>query len=143
IPSSIELEDLISYGQIGLAEAARDFDPERGFRFSTFAYYRVRGAIYDGVSKMSWFNRPQYQQLRHEQMASEFLQEDAMQQRAEERPSPSVEDELRWFRDLSRALTVVSLIGSSACEERAGVLADDVKKSPPAVAIDRELSQRL
>ena len=41
-PASIELDDLISYGQIGLAEAARDFDPDRGFRFSTFAYYRMR-----------------------------------------------------------------------------------------------------
>jgi len=143
IPPSIDLEDLISYGQIGLAEAARDFDPDRGFRFSTFAYYRVRGAIYDGVSKMSWFNRPQCQQLRHEQMASEFLQENAMQQQAEETASPCSEDELRWFRDLSRALTVVSLIGSSASEKRSGDFEDDESKSPPSVAIDREIFQKL
>ena len=53
------LDDLIAYGQLGLAEAAQKFDAESGVRFTTFAYYRVRGAIYDGVSKMNWTSRAQ------------------------------------------------------------------------------------
>jgi RNA polymerase sigma factor FliA len=65
IPMQIEFEDLIAYGQIGLAEAARDFDPQRGIQFSTYAYYRIRGAIYDGVSKMSWTSRARYNRLRY------------------------------------------------------------------------------
>ena len=52
LPSHVEFEDLVSYGQAGLAEAARSFDPEVGSQFSTFAYYRIRGAIYDGLAKM-------------------------------------------------------------------------------------------
>ena len=39
IPMRIDLDDLIAYGELGLAEAARDFDPEVGTRFTTFAYY--------------------------------------------------------------------------------------------------------
>lgn len=50
----VELDDLIAYGQVGLAQAAREFDPSRANRFSTYAYYRIRGAIYDGMAKMSW-----------------------------------------------------------------------------------------
>ena len=64
LPSHVELGDLEAYGQVGLLEAARDFDPTRGGRFSTFAYYRIRGAIYDGLAKMSWFSRTEYRRRR-------------------------------------------------------------------------------
>ena len=43
-----ELDDLIAFGFGGLLEAQRRFDPGRGVRFRTFAYYRVRGAMLDG-----------------------------------------------------------------------------------------------
>src|SRR5215471_3974237 len=70
-----ELDDLIAYGQVGLAEAARDFQPDRGSQFSTYAYYRIRGAIYDGLSQMNWGARRATGQLRFEQMAGEVLEE--------------------------------------------------------------------
>ena len=44
-----EIDDLIAFGFGGLLEAKRRFDPTRGVRFQTFAYYRVRGAMLDGV----------------------------------------------------------------------------------------------
>ncbi len=48
----IELDDLVAYGQQGLIQAAQRFDPDRGVAFQTFAYYRIRGAIFDGVRQM-------------------------------------------------------------------------------------------
>lgn len=48
----IDLEELISYGLMGLVEAAERFDPNKGFRFSSFAYQRVRGAILDGLGEL-------------------------------------------------------------------------------------------
>src|SRR5688572_30076999 len=60
LPPSVDLEDLISYGQVGLAEAARDFDPSLGDHFITYAYYRIRGAILDGLTKLSWFSLHDY-----------------------------------------------------------------------------------
>ncbi len=54
LPATIELDDLIAYGELGLMEAAQSFDPSHGCQFSTFAYYRIRGSIYDGAAKMSW-----------------------------------------------------------------------------------------
>jgi len=52
-----DLDDLIAFGFGGLLEAQHRFDPSRGVRFQTFAYHRVRGAMLDGVRKMSQLPR--------------------------------------------------------------------------------------
>ena len=52
IGRSIELDDLIAYGSKGLVEAAERYDARPGVAFSTFAYYRIRGAMFDDV----WFD---------------------------------------------------------------------------------------
>ncbi len=52
-----DLEDLIAYGFRGLVEARDRFDPSRGVQFATFAHYRVRGAILDGVRQMAYLPR--------------------------------------------------------------------------------------
>jgi RNA polymerase sigma factor for flagellar operon FliA len=142
-PPHVELEDLIEYGQVGLAEAARDFDPSRGGQFSTYAYYRVRGAIYDGMAKMAWYSRSRYQSLRYEQKANELLRDDAEQGPAES--PPSTEGETRWFRDLSRALTVIYLVTEPG--DGGGIPADALvdasAEGPAAAAMGRETSEKL
>lgn len=46
-------DDLLSYGMQGLLQAAARYQMQAGADFTTFAYYRIRGAILDGVGKMS------------------------------------------------------------------------------------------
>lgn len=58
-----EIDDLIAFGFGGLLEAQRRFDPARGVRFQTFAYYRVRGAMLDGVRKMAGVPRRAHERL--------------------------------------------------------------------------------
>jgi RNA polymerase sigma factor for flagellar operon FliA len=45
----VAIEDLIGAGNVGLAEAARRFDPKKGNLFATFARHRIRGAITDSL----------------------------------------------------------------------------------------------
>jgi RNA polymerase sigma-32 factor len=45
----VPLEELISAGNLGLVQAARRFDPERGFRFTTYALWPIRAAIIEHV----------------------------------------------------------------------------------------------
>jgi RNA polymerase sigma factor for flagellar operon FliA len=54
---STPAEDLRAWGFQGLLEARSRFDASRGVQFSTFAYYRVRGAMLDGVRKMGYVSR--------------------------------------------------------------------------------------
>ena len=73
LSKDIEFDDLVSYGMLGLFEAADRFDAKYGANFMTFAYYRIRGAIYDGLRGMGWVSRTEYQRYRFEQHANAYL----------------------------------------------------------------------
>lgn len=49
LPPSIRLDDLVSFGYLGLVEAAKRFNSKKGVSFGAFAARRVEGAIYDGI----------------------------------------------------------------------------------------------
>jgi RNA polymerase sigma factor FliA len=75
LPSHVEKADVQGSAELGLMEAARAFDARPGVQFKTFAYYRIRGAIYDGLRKSSWFSRAQYKDFQFEQAANEYMKD--------------------------------------------------------------------
>ena len=151
LPKQVELDDLIGYGQLGLVQAAQDFDPNRGGQFTTYAYYRIRGAILDGLSQMAWFSRADYHRSRYERMAGELLSADAEDPDAEESASggmttsrdseEGLASESGWFASMACRLAVVYLASATGADE-AEVLVDE-SPAPPAEVIAREMRQRL
>ncbi len=75
LPPDLERKDIQGWAELGLVEAANSFDRTRGVQFKTFAYYRIKGAIYDGLRKMGWYPKGVYQQMRFEMHANEYLQD--------------------------------------------------------------------
>lgn len=57
-------DDLVSWGTTGLLEAMNRFDPNQGAKLSTFAYYRIRGAMLDGIGKVAPLSRKCYRNAR-------------------------------------------------------------------------------
>lgn len=57
LPDSVQLDDLIQSGMIGLLEAQENFDGSRGASFETFASIRIRGAMIDEVRRGDWTPR--------------------------------------------------------------------------------------
>ena len=57
LPASVQVDDLIQAGMIGLLEAARKYDASKGASFETFAGIRIRGAMLDEVRKGDWAPR--------------------------------------------------------------------------------------
>lgn len=57
LPPFMELDELVQVGMVGLIEAARAFDPTKGFEFEHFALSRVRGSILDEVRRQSFLPR--------------------------------------------------------------------------------------
>lgn len=64
LPASVEVEDLIQAGMIGLLEAASHFKADKGASFETFASIRIRGAMIDQLRKGGWVPRSVSRQLR-------------------------------------------------------------------------------
>ena len=57
LPASIELDDLIQAGMVGLLEALGRFDATQGATFATFASQRIRGAMMDELRTRDWLPR--------------------------------------------------------------------------------------
>ena len=75
LPSYIDVEDLTSYGLVGLLDAIDRFEPSRGVKFETFALARIRGAIIDELRSLDWAPRALRQnQRRLIQVAAEIEQ---------------------------------------------------------------------
>ncbi|MFD1018208.1 FliA/WhiG family RNA polymerase sigma factor [Thalassobacillus hwangdonensis] len=57
LPSSVSKDDIRSLGVFGLFDALRKFDLKRDLKFDTYASFRIRGAIIDGLRKEDWLPR--------------------------------------------------------------------------------------
>lgn len=70
----VAYDELVALGNAGLAEAASRFDPERGVAFATYAWYRVNGAIVDGLRQSTQLPRRIWAQLLALRAAGEYLE---------------------------------------------------------------------
>jgi RNA polymerase sigma factor for flagellar operon FliA len=70
----IEFDELVALGNAGLAEAATRYDPTKGASFNTFAWYRVHGAIIDGIRRNTNLPRRVWAKLVALRAASEYLE---------------------------------------------------------------------
>ena len=64
LPPSVQVEDLIQSGMIGLLEAARNYDPSQGASFETYAGIRIRGSMLDEIRKGDWAPRSLHRKVR-------------------------------------------------------------------------------
>lgn len=57
LPASVEIDDIVQAGMIGLMDAARRYKSDQGAQFETFATQRVRGAMLDELRRNDWAPR--------------------------------------------------------------------------------------
>jgi RNA polymerase sigma factor FliA len=57
LPASVQLDELVNSGIIGLIASVDNYDLSRGFKFSTFAVNRIRGSILDSLRDYDWMPR--------------------------------------------------------------------------------------
>jgi RNA polymerase sigma factor for flagellar operon FliA len=54
LPSSVQVDDLIQAGMLGLLDAANHYNPTQGASFETYASIRIRGAMIDDLRRVDW-----------------------------------------------------------------------------------------
>jgi RNA polymerase sigma factor FliA len=57
LPASVELDDIVQAGMIGLMDAANRYESSQGTQFETFATQRIRGAMLDELRQNDWLPR--------------------------------------------------------------------------------------
>jgi RNA polymerase sigma factor for flagellar operon FliA len=145
--AAIELEDLVGYGHKGLVEAAERFDGRAGVAFSTFAYYRIRGAMYDGIRAMGWYSRADYARYRAEERANQYLQAQADREGAARAQAPGAAgsarpDPAETLASVAEALSGIATIHITSIEAASRV--PDQSLPPPDAAVDTaRLSRRV
>jgi RNA polymerase sigma factor for flagellar operon FliA len=73
LPPSLQYQDLIGYGTLGLIEAIDRFDPDYGVKFETFAISRIRGYVIDSLRTLDLMPRSVYRQARQIEQAIAML----------------------------------------------------------------------
>jgi RNA polymerase sigma factor for flagellar operon FliA len=117
LPPNVEQADLVSYGMFGLIDAIDKFEPERGFKFETYAISRIKGAILDELRSIDWVPRSVRSKLRLIEKAIAKLES------LHHRPATDAElaEELGWSDEqLHTALTQISQVGLAALDEVLG-----------------------
>jgi RNA polymerase sigma factor for flagellar operon FliA len=64
LPPSVQADDLIQAGMIGLLEASRNYDAAQGASFETYAGIRIRGAMLDEIRRTDWTPRSVHRKAR-------------------------------------------------------------------------------
>jgi RNA polymerase sigma factor for flagellar operon FliA len=142
---SIDFEDLVGYGSKGLVEAAERFDARQGTSFSTFAYYRIRGAMLDGLRTMGWYSRSDYARYRAEERANEYLQNAAERAGAGQSAAgaaASRPDAGAALNDIAELLGGVAAVHITSLEA-AATMVDERLAPPDEDAERRETGARL
>jgi RNA polymerase sigma factor for flagellar operon FliA len=134
VPRHVTVDDLVGFGQLGLIDAATRYDASRGVQFNTFAYYRIRGAIFDQVRKEHGQD-PVYRA----KMGARAAVDDLLEERAAEGASSA--DALDAARALAGLLeeTATALL----LEETAIALLPPEAPSPEAAAMHQDTAREI
>lgn len=112
----LDLDELIALGNLGLAEAARRYDPASGASFRTFAWYRVHGAIIDAIRRMSNLPRRVWAQVTALAATAEYLEAAAARATVarDQAGAATTTDQLRAVRDALDAIRTMYVVSLDA-----------------------------
>jgi RNA polymerase sigma factor for flagellar operon FliA len=75
LPASVEVDDLVQAGMIGLLDAINRYEENHGAQFETYAVLRIRGAMLDELRSNDWMPRSTRQNMRKVEQAMAALQQ--------------------------------------------------------------------
>lgn len=149
LPASVSLDDLISAGTVGLIAAIDKFDQMHDVKLSTYAEFKIRGAILDALRELDWVPR---QQRRRFKLIDGAIRK--LEQKLQRRPNAeevaqhldiAISDFYRWSSEAT-GVNLASLESALGEDEGRNVLerlADSRVESPAAVAERSEYEQLL
>jgi RNA polymerase sigma factor FliA len=145
VKAHIEFEELVALGRSGLVEAASRYDASRGASFHTYAWYRVHGAIIDGLRKQTTLPRRVWANLVALRAASDYLETQGERERganAQGQVSTSTATELAKVKDAIAAIRTMYVTSLDAAQAK-GFDAPDRAAGAEETIQTAQLAKRL
>jgi RNA polymerase sigma factor FliA len=117
LSSAVDYEEVLCNARLGLLEAAKRFDGNQEVDFRTFAYYRIKGAIYDGLRRSGWLPRTLYAKIKFEEAANEYLQNRSLNQGAPPVPRSMHDVDENAVAETVNSLASIYIISLDASED--------------------------
>ena len=114
LPQNVEQSDLVSYGVFGLIDAIEKFQPERGFKFETYAISRIKGAILDELRSIDWVPRSIRSKARSVEHAFSKLESQLHRAPSDEELAAELD---MTEEQLQLVLSQISFVGLAALDE--------------------------
>jgi RNA polymerase sigma factor for flagellar operon FliA len=100
LPPSVEVDDLIQAGMIGLLDAISRYEETHGAQFETYAVLRIRGAMLDELRNSDWLPRSMRQNMRKIEAAMSALQQKLGHPPSESEVAKSLKLSLADYQDM-------------------------------------------
>jgi RNA polymerase sigma factor for flagellar operon FliA len=148
LPENVSLEDLVSTGVIGLISAIDNFDPAHNVKLKTYAEYKIRGAILDGLRGLDWAPRQKRRRAKQIEaaiaVAEQRLQRSPGEEEIAEELKIPIEEYHEWLVEI-RGLNIGSLeyAGGEEGKDLLNYLADTDENLPSALLEKSELERLL
>jgi RNA polymerase sigma factor for flagellar operon FliA len=110
LPNNVDQEDLASAGILGLMEAVNKFEPDRGFKFESYAAARIRGAIIDDLRSLDWVPRSVRSQARKVEEALSKLQDKLGRTPTDEEVAEEMEVTVRKLRSIYAKVSTILFV---------------------------------
>jgi len=121
LPDSVITEDLFQAGVIGLMEAVDRYDPDRDNKFSTFAAFRIRGAVLSELRDRDYLSRNTRKKIKLLHEAYSKIEMETGREASDEEVAEFLELESEEFEELKRIsnISIVSLedLGIESCSQ--------------------------
>jgi RNA polymerase sigma factor FliA len=130
LPPSVDRDDLIGAGLLGLLDAVNKFDPTRGVQFKTYAEMRVRGAMLDSLRSLDWAPRSMRQRAREVEAAYHSIEQRQGRPADEEEVAAALGLSVREFYMLLNELQGLTLLGLDGGEDEDGYQAPQIPDDP-------------
>jgi RNA polymerase sigma factor for flagellar operon FliA len=100
LPASVEVDDLVQAGMIGLLDAISRYEENHGAQFETYAVLRIRGAMLDELRSNDWMPRSTRQNMRKVEQAMATLQQQLGRPPSESEIAKSLKLSLADYQDM-------------------------------------------
>jgi RNA polymerase sigma factor for flagellar operon FliA len=148
LPESVNLDDLISTGIVGLISAIDHFDPSHNVKLKTYAEYKIRGAILDSLRGLDWAPRQQRKRAKQIEAAIAALEQKLHGSPSEDQVAAELKLDIaeyhEWLVDV-RGVNLGSLESSSPEDDGRDLLKyiSDEEQHWPSNLLERTELERL